>query len=301
MKAPSLPHLAFATCGLIWGSTFLVIRVGNESLPALWGCTLRFALAALILNGILLATRQKWPTGDALKAALLYGFFEFGLSMTLLYWGETVIPSGLAAVLYAVCPVVAIIAARILNMEELNPKRLGAAILAFGGVAVIFWRELLHGGAPGGLIAILIAAVAAPIAGLMLQRGPKQSAIGSNAVGVLVGLPIALIASFALGENHTLPTTAPAIFPVVYLAVVGSVGAFVIFAWLMNHWRATTVSFLGVIVPVIAVILGAVFRQEALAPGSLFGAIIVIVGVTIALKSESSARTPIEIESRNTP
>ena len=59
-----------------------------------------------------------------------------------------------------------------------------------------------------------------------------------------------------------------------------------LFAWLINHWRATTIAFLGVIVPVIAVILGALVRQEAVAPGSLAGAAIVIFGVTVALRSE---------------
>jgi len=287
VKSPSRPLIAFIACGLIWGTTFLAIRVGNDSLPALWACTLRFVLAALILNGIVLVTGRGWPRGEALKPAVLYGFLEFGVSMPLLYWGEKVVPSGLAAVLYAICPVSAMLTARMLGMERLNPRRLGAAVLAFGGVAVIFWRELAEGGSPLGLIAIFFAAVAAPLAGLMLQRGPKQSPIGVNAVGTLIGIPFAFACSLALGEHRVFPTTSAQVLPIVYLAVVGSVGAFVIFAWLINHWRATTVSFLGVIVPVIAVVVGAVARHEALAPGSLAGAAIVLVGVVAALRSES--------------
>lgn len=295
MKRPSLPLLAFCGCGLIWGSTFLAIRVGNDSLPALWACTLRFALAALILNAILIVTRQRWPKGDALKASVWYGVLEFGVSMPLLYWGEKTIGSGLAAVLYAICPVSAMITARLLGMEKLNPVRLGAALLAFGGVAVIFWREVVGGGSPLGLVAIFLAAIAAPLAGLMLQRGPRQGPIGVNAVGTLVGIPFALAASLALGERPVLPTATAQWFPVAYLAVMGSVGAFCLFAWLVNHWRATTISFLGVIVPVIAVALGAVVRQETLAPGSLIGAVVVIVGVVVALRSETpkiSGETP---------
>lgn len=284
-----LPLVAFVACGLIWGSTFLAIRVGNDSLPALWACSLRFFAAAIILNSILLITRQPWPKGAAMKASLWYGFFEFGLSMPLLYWGERVVPSGLAAVLYAICPVVAMFTARIMGMEQLTFKRLGAAIFAFLGVAVIFWKELVNGGSSPGLFAILFAACAAPIAGLMLQKGPKQNSIGVNGVGVLVGLAFSVAASFALGEPHPIPSTSREIFPVIYLAVMGSVGAFVIFAWLVHHWRATTIAFLGVIVPVIAVILGALVRQEALAPGSLVGAVIVIAGVMIALRAEGGA------------
>jgi drug/metabolite transporter (DMT)-like permease len=283
-----LPLLAFLGCGVIWGSTFLVIRVGNESMPALWACTLRFALAALLLNGILLITRQPWPKGEALKAAVWYGLLEFGVSMPLLYWGEKEVPSGLAAVLYAICPVVAMFIARLLGMEKLNLRRLAAAILAFLGVGVIFWRELLHGGSSIALLAILLAACAAPTAGLMLERQP-QNAIGANAVGVLVALPICLLASLATGETPRIPTTFHEIFPIVYLTLAGSLGAFVLFAWLIQHWRATTVAFLGVLVPVIAVILGAVVRKESLAPGSLVGALVVIIGVIAALRAENKA------------
>lgn len=289
MKRPSLPFLAFTGCGLIWGSTFLVIRVGNDALPALWACSLRFFLAAILLTAIMLVTRQPWPKGAAFKAAVGYGVLEFGLSMSFLYWGERVVSSGLAAVLYAICPVVAIISAKIMGMEELNPKRLLGAVVAFLGVGVIFWRELFFGGSPMGLAAIFFAAVAAPIAGLVLQRVPPQNAIGVNAVGLWIGgLPLTLLGSFLLGEKQVLPTTFREIFPVVYLAVMGSMVAFVMFAWLIQKWRATTVAFLGVIVPVIAVILGAVIRHETFAAGSLAGAAVVLVGVAIALRSDNA-------------
>ncbi|MHB8637735.1 MAG: DMT family transporter [Fimbriimonadaceae bacterium] len=289
MSKSALPYAAFFGCALVWSSTFLVIRIGNDSLPPLWACSLRLALAATILNLILVATRQPWPRGDALRAAAWYGFWEFGVSLTLLYWGERVVPSGLAAVIYALCPVVAIFEAKALKMESLNAKRLGVALLAFGGVAIIFWRELLHGGSTAGLVAILTAAGAAPIAGLMLQRGPTQGAVGANAVGVLVGFPMSLGLSFALREPHVLPRSTAQVFPVIYLAVAGSTGAFVLFAWLVHQWKTTTVAFLGVIVPVIAVVLGALFRHEAFARGSLIGAVVVVVGVIIALRSRGLA------------
>lgn len=273
---------------MIWGSTFLVIRVGNDALPALWACSLRLALAAVLLSLILAVTRQKWPKGAALKAAAIYGFWEFGISLPLLYWGERVVPSGLAAVLYAICPVAAMFEARMLGMERLDLRRLGAAALAFAGVVVIFWGELAQGGSPAGLIAIFVAAVAAPMAGLMLQRGPDQGAIGTNAVGALAGLPLCLLASLLLGEKHPVPATAREAFPVAYLAIAGSVGAFVLFAWLLRHWKATSAAFLGVIVPVIAVVLGAIVRHEPFTLGSLAGGVVVLVGVVIALRAEGS-------------
>lgn len=294
MSRPSLPFAAFCACSLIWGSTFLFIRIGNDALPALWACSLRLMLACVLLNGILFATGNRWPKGEALQAAVLYGVFEFAISFPLLYWGERILPSGLAAVVYAICPVVAIITARFMGMEQLNAARLGAAVLAFGGVALIFWRELIHGGSATGILCVFAAAIAAPIAGLFLQRAPKQNAIGANAVGVSIAIPFAIIASFAMGEPHPMPTTAAQILPIIYLAVMGSVGAFVLFAWLINHWRATSAAFIGVIVPVNAVILGALVRHEAFAPASLVGAAIVIVGVTFALRGGKAAHTDAE-------
>ena len=153
---------------------------------------------------------------------------------------------------------------------------------------MIFWRELGHRDSALGLFTIFLAASSAPIAALMLQKGPPQSAIATNAVGSLVGIPFALAASFALGETHPIPSSAREALPVVYLAVAGSTGAFVLFAWLLNHWRATTVSFLGVVVPIIAVLLGWIFRHEELAPGTLAGGAIVLIGVTTALRADDA-------------
>jgi len=288
MNRAYLPGAAFVTCGAVWGTTFLAIRVGNESVPALWACTLRLILAAVILSVFVVTSRQNWPKGEALTAACWYGFLEFGVGLPLLYWGERVVPSGLAAVLYAVCPITAMIGAKALGMEHWNARKLGAAFFAFAGVVIIFWREVLAGASPAGYASILLAACVAPMAPLMLQRGPQQSAIGSNAVGALVGIPTCLIASFALGESHGLPTTPNQAGPILYLAIMSSVVAFGLFAWLVNHWKATSIAFLGVIVPVIAVVAGTVFRGEKFAPGAPIGAAVVIAGVIAALRSDAA-------------
>lgn len=287
MKAPSLPLAAFVSCALIWGSTFLAIRIGNDTLPPMWACAIRFLLAAIILNGLVFLRGQRWPKGPAMTAAFLFGLLEFGISMPLLYWGELVVPSGLAAVFFAVCPIVSMLLARAFKMETLSAVRLGAGVLAFGGVAIVFWGELMRGGSTMGMLAIFLAAVSAASAGIFLQRGPKQDAIATNAVGVVIGFVCVLLISLIKGEPRPIPSGFKEVFPVIYLAVLGSVVAFGLFAWLITRWRATTAAFIGVIVPVIAVILGAIARNEALAPGSLVGAFVVVVGVTIALRSET--------------
>ena len=281
-----LPYAAFATCGVVWGTTFLFIRESDEVLPPLWGCFLRLALACVILNAIVLASGGKWPQGAALRAAFWFGLWDFGIHFPLLYLGERSVPSGLTAVLYATSPVAAIFESRLLGMERISIGKLIAAVIALAGTAIIFWRELLTGGSVIGIITVIAAAAAGVFSALMLQRGPKQSAIGANAVGTLVGAPMCLLWSFSIGERHPVPNTYPTIFPVVYLAIFGSVIAFGSFAWLLNHWRTSTVAFLGVVVPVIAVILGSLIRHETFSPATAVGAAVIIVGVVVAPRTD---------------
>lgn len=133
--------VAFATCGLIWGSTFLAIRTGDDALPPVWAATLRLILAVVLLHALMFATKQRWPKGEMMRAAALYGFFEFGIQFPLLYWGEHLVSSGISAAIYAIAPVLAILLTRAFGLEELNLRRLGAAVFAVGGIGIIFWRE----------------------------------------------------------------------------------------------------------------------------------------------------------------
>src|SRR5436309_15653443 len=99
-----MQYLVFAGCCLIWGSTFLAIRIGNEAVPPIWAATIRLVLAAPLLTLLVVATRQRFPRGPALRGALLFGIFNFGAHLSLPYWGERVVPTGIAAALYPTAP-----------------------------------------------------------------------------------------------------------------------------------------------------------------------------------------------------
>jgi drug/metabolite transporter (DMT)-like permease len=98
-----------------------------------------------------------------------------------------------------------------------------------------------------------------------------------------------LVASLLLGERWTLPATLDQWWPILYLAILGSLGAYVLFTWLVGHWSATTASFVGVVVPVIALVLGAVFRAERPPLVSFLGAALVIAAVIVALTRSRTA------------
>lgn len=278
------PWLAFAACGAIWGSTFLVISIGNDALPPVWAATLRLTLAALLLAGWTWARGRALPRGAALRAAVGYGVGQFGVNLPLLYWGEKLVPSGVSAVLYATIPFSSALMARALRLERLTPAKIFGALIAFAGVAVLFSASLRHSIPAAGFAAIFAGATSASVGTTLLKRGPRQDPFAANAVGCAAGAVIAGVASFAMGESQALPATFHAAWPLIYLTVAGSLGAYVILAWLLSHWPVTRTSYITVLIPVIALSLGAAVRHEPVAPSSLAGTVLVLAGLVLGMR-----------------
>jgi len=283
---------AFVACALIWGSTFLAIRVGNEATPPVWAAAIRLALASVLLFGIAAVFRLPLPRGKALRGAALWGLFNLGVNMSLLYIGETTVPSGISAVLFATVPLTTALLAAIFQVERLVARKLVAAIVAIGGVAVIFAGELGVSVPLAGLLTIFCAASAAALANVLLKQAPKQLVIPLNAIGTAVGAVVCLGVSIALGESHAIPVTAAAWLPILYLTLAGSLGAFVLFSWLVTHWSVSNASLLGVVVPIIAVILGGLVKGEQPAALTYVGAAIVISAILIALRAPHAEPLP---------
>ena len=288
MKSTSdaAPLAAFAGCTILWGTTFLAIRFGTATLPPLWGAALRLLLAALILAPLSLALGQPFPRGAALRAAVVYGALEFGANLGLLYWAERVVPSGLAAIFYATSPLVGAIAAHLSGQERLHTGRVLGTLVAFTGVVIAFASELTARADPIALLAVLAAAVVAGLAGIALRRVPSMPVVPTNAVGCAVGgamlVPISLLAR----EPITIPSTWNAWGPVLYLTAAGSLGAFVLYTFLVNRWGVARATLLGVTVPIVALIVGAIVGGERLAASTLAGGALVLVGVAIALRRD---------------
>jgi drug/metabolite transporter (DMT)-like permease len=277
--------VTFVACALIWGSTFLAIRFGNEATPPVWAAVIRLALASVLLFGIAAVFRMPLPRGKALRGAALWGLFNLGVNLSLLYIGETTVPSGISAVLFATVPLTTALLAAVFHVERLVTRKLVAAIVAIGGVAVIFAGELGVSVPFAGLLTVFGAASAAALANVLLKQAPKQQVIPLNAIGTAVGAVFCLVVSFLLGESHAIPVTAAAWIPILYLTLAGSLGAFVLFTWLVTHWSVSNASLLGVVVPIIAVILGGLVKGEQPAALTYVGAAIVISAILIALRA----------------
>lgn len=280
----SLLASAFAACTLIWGSTFLVISIANDTVPPFWGVVLRLAIAGTVLAVLAVTTGQGLPSGRARTHAIAYGVLQFGAAFPLLYWGEKGVPSGLAAVLYATVPLTSAVLSHLLRIESVTRKRVIGAVISLVGVAVIFSGELSRAVPLPALIACLASTLCAVCASLAFKAGPRQGVLGANAVACAAAIPINFVVSMLAREPHALPASFGSWFAVLYLALAGSVGAFVLWTWLVSHGSVTKLSFIAVLTPLIALTLGALVRNERIATASLVGGGIVLAGVAVGME-----------------
>jgi drug/metabolite transporter (DMT)-like permease len=190
---------------------------------------------------------------------------------------------------YATIPISTALVARGFGLERLAALKMIGAAVALGGVVVLFAGETRTGIPALPVFAIYLATVFAALGSTMLKRGPRQDPLMANAIGAAVGAPVCLLASFLLGEDRSLPMQWGQVYPILDLAIVGSVVAFVVFAWLVNHWNVTTLAFIGVVVPVIAVVLGALVRHEVLHRQNVTGSLLVLAGLGLAIVSDRRA------------
>lgn len=282
--ADAKPALAFAACCAVWGTTFLVIKSSNDAFAPLWGAALRLGLAALLLVAWwALVSREAIPRGRVLLVVLGFGLLDFGVNLGLLYWGERSVPSGLSAVFYATVPILTLLLARAVGQERLDAWKLVGVLAAFAGVAVVFASELTAKADPWALLAILGAAASAALSSVLLRTIPSQPVLPTVALGCGASALLLVLASLAFGEAWAVPRDAATWWPVLYLAVLGSIVAFGLFTWLLTRWNASSATLVGVVVPVVAVAVGTVVGRERLGATTLAGGALVVAGVATAL------------------
>ena len=251
------PWIAFSTACAIWGTTFLFIRIGDDTTPPVWGAAVRLSLAALLLAALAHLVRAPWPRGAQLRAALWFGFVDFGVSLPLLYWGEQRVPSGIAAVMFGTIPLSTSVFARFADLEPLRPRTIVASIAA--------------------------------LAGVLLARAPGGHPFTTNAWAQGVGAVVCVAVSRALGEPQAIPA-GQAWVAIGYLALVGSVIAFAAFAWLLQHWPVTRTSFIAVVTPIVALAVGVLVRHERPGNRALAGSVVILGAVIAVLAGGRPAR-----------
>jgi len=264
------------------------VRFSNAELPPFWGAALRFLPASLLLLAATAAWRIPFPRGASLGGAAIYGALNFGLGYALTYYGLQDAPAGTGAVVLATVPLFTLVLVAIHGLERFRVRGLVGGVIALAGIAVVF-REQLSASVPLlSLLAILGNALVAAESGVIAKGLPRMHPIATNAVGMLVGAVLVLALSFAAGEAHALPHTATTWAVVAYLAVVGSIGLFGLFLVMLRRWTASASSYALVVMPLVAVALGALLRGETITPIFVVGGVLVALGVYVGALSGAS-------------
>ena len=273
----------------IWGSTWLFIKLGLRDLPPISFAAIRFALASAILFAVVAARRMPLPrTRRELMLILETGVLAFALNYGLLFWGEQHITSGLAALLQATIPVFGmLIAHAYLPGERLTAWKLGGAILGVVGVGVIFSNQLAAEGgmALWGSAAIVVGAAFVAYANVLVKaRGagiePATLAAGQMLCGLV---PLALVGLAFEGNPFNFHWTTLAVVSLLYLTLVGSVAAFLLYYWLVRNMDVTKTMLIALVTPLAAVLLGMIVLGEQLSWRTVAGGALIMSGIGLVV------------------
>lgn len=265
------------------------MRFSNAELPPYWGAALRFIPASLLFFGAMALWRIPVPRGASLRGAAIYGALNFGAGYAFGYYGLVEATAGTAAVILATVPLFTLVLVALHGQERFRLRGLVGGLVAFAGILFVF-REQLSANVPLlSLLAVLANAAVAAEAGVVAKGMPRMNPIATNAIGMLVGGALLLLLSFLAGEGRALPEARETWAAVVYLSLVGSVGLFGLFLAMLRRWTASASSYALVVMPLVAIALGALLRGEPFTPVFIVGGALVAVGVYVGALSGSAA------------
>jgi drug/metabolite transporter (DMT)-like permease len=279
--------LVYTLACLIWGSTWMAIRVGLDSLTPFISVGLRFSFAALFILIFMKIKGMKIQMDRlSIKLYLQMAFFSFVIPYGLVYWGEQYIPSGLASVLFAINPFfVTIFSFYMLSQEKITPYKIIGMIVGFIGIVVIFSEDITNtaGFFVWGMIAVVLSALIQGWIQVVVKKyGQHLHSFTMNFYPMLIaGITMLFIGFFTENLNY-IKFDSKAILSVLYLASFGSMIVFTCWYWLLKRVNVIVLSLITFITPVIALILGIILLKEVFTVTDIFGSFLVLVGLIIA-------------------
>jgi drug/metabolite transporter (DMT)-like permease len=279
--------LLFALICLIWGSTWLAIKVGLVGVPPFLGAGLRFLIATFLV-GLVLAARGKrfHLTRDDKVCVLSLGLLVFWFDYAAVYWAETRISSGLTAILFSTMPLMtSLMSAYWMRSETLSPRKVVGILVGVLGTALLFWPDQHLGLEQAlGMLAALSGCLCAAINLVMMKKyGNHSDPFVLNFLGMGLGAACLLAMSAALENWRDATWTRSNVLALFYLSVFGSLIAFSAYYYLIKRMDATVVSLSTLIIPIVALALGHVFLDESVTPIAIAGIITILGGVAIAI------------------
>lgn len=283
---------AYAACVLIWGTTWLAIKVSLTGFPAVGGAGIRFILAGLFLYALAAIARVKFRhAAPPIHLVLVLAVTMFGLNYALTYLAETHLASGLVAVVFGTMPFFIFGFAHVMVGERAGRNTIIGALLALGGVATISLvgdvrADLLY------VLATLGASASSAYANVYLKRYADAEPLTTLPPAMLLaGIAMTIYGVSVEGIDVHRALAPASLGALAYLAIFGSAIAFYLNHWLLQRIDSGTMGLSALMIPVLAVVVGALFGHEVFGMRDILGALLVIVGVWLSMAPSAIERT----------
>ena len=276
--------LVYALLCFIWGSTWLAIRIGLESIPPIFSAGLRFSLASIFIFILMQIRGIKLQTDKtSIILYLVMGFFSFVVPFALVYWAEQFVPSGMAAVLFAVYPFFVVIFSYFsISKDSIDIYKISGVVLGFVGIVIIF-SDNFSGDITDyllGMIAIVISGIMqAEIVVLIKKYGHHLNSLSMNFIPMLIAGFSMLFIGLVLEDLTNFSLKLNAALSIIYLGFFGSVVTFTSYYWLLKKINIVILSLMAFITPIVALILGFFVYDEQLSTRHFIGSSLVLIGL----------------------
>jgi drug/metabolite transporter (DMT)-like permease len=284
-------YFAWIAVCLIWGTTYLAIRISLETIPPLLMAAMRWMTAGTLLTLVLKARGEQLPARREWPSLAILGILLLGFGNGAVVWAEQTVPSGLTAVLVATCPFWMVgIDTLMPGGEALNTRRVLGLVIGFGGIVMLVWPDIRFDGSGraflGGLAAAQIACVGWAIGSSYARhrgRGHarEENVLATAAFEMLFGGVALLVVSLALHETARLTFTPRTAGALLYLIFFGAIGGFSAYAYALKHLKVATVSLYAYVNPIIAVVLGTLILNEPFSARMAIAAAVVLAGMIL--------------------
>ena len=294
-----LALIAWMAVCLIWGTTYLGIRITLETMPPMLMGGLRWTVAGGLLAAYMRTRGERLPAWCDWGGPALLGFLMLVLGNGGVVWAELFVPSGLTAVIVASSPFwMAGVEAFRSDGERLTPRGVVGLLVGFSGIVVLIWPEVRAGDASGrgflaGVIALQVACLGWSLGSSYSRRHARETNVFSaTAAQMLAGGVMMLAIGIARGEWGALGFSPRTITAFVYLATIGAIGGFVAYTYALRHLPVSLVSLYAYINPMIAVALGVAVLGEPFTSRMAVAAALVFGGVAI-VRTATQTRRPL--------
>ena len=312
-----LAYFAWGAVCLIWGTTYLGIRVSLESIPPALMGGIRWLLAGSLLTAYLVARGRPLPPASQWGGIALLGFLMLGLGNGGVVFAEQWVPSGLAAVMVATSPFwMATVEACLPDGERLRKRVVAGLVIGFSGIVLLVWPDLTLGSASSrgflaGIVALQVASIgwsigssyskrhgrtaaaAAPDSSGLPESSVLNEVLGTTAYQMLAGGLMMTAVGTLRGEWSDLFFTTRTTVALLYMSTIGAVGGFVAYAYALRHLPVSFVSLYAYINPVIAVALGVLVLHEPFTWRMAAAAALVFAGVVVVRWEQRPGTRPV--------